>query len=300
MALPYPPLLEQTYAIIISSPQITVDGVPNQDAVAATLVNALLETIGSHQQIFRVLDLRNEWTRKTVTQYLVDRKMLSTHQQIPTPIFYSRAENTFASPGLVSLELLLFFASYYISFPSKSLAQVLSLLPQVEKLNLPESWKPYILRAIDEKKHALDTVEGQFYNRYAHHGERDDTFNTAAVAAAEAMADPSSLKRLPREDNSMHQAQTTYMTGMETYVDYSVAQRYANAPTKIAGRIPERLLRQSEKMKDGAILIREKDVMPKTSDMKSQIDRARERRTRYRRELENKWKEQASGSATSN
>lgn len=288
-------LLDHGYAVIISSPQMTIEGVPNEDALAATLINALLETIGSHQQALRVFDLRNEWIERSIREYLVARSILAPDQAIPTPIFYSASENTFAAPGLVSLELLMMFASYYITVPSKSLLRILAQFPPIERLSVPDTWNVYVSKAIENERQTMGTVEGQFFSRYAPDAETLSASD--AVAAAEAMDYSNALKLLPKEDQSKRQAHVAYMTGMETYVDFSVAQRFGHAQPMIAGRIPERLRKQGERLKDGAILIREKDVMPRSSGMKSEIANVRERRTRYRRELESKWKQNVGSTA---
>ena len=305
MASVAPTLLTQHgYCIIVSRPEVNSHGEPNEDAVAAEVVNELMDVLGRSQQVVHAMDLRVKHVLSHVASDLHRRGLVLAGEPIPTPMFYSSYDNSYAKPGMRSLNLLLKLAMKVLDRPSPKIVTMLATFPGVSELKVNEVWGASIASALRERppgstaEHRLSRRRvgedlDEAISRHAHMGSVDDPVVSASSVDGEIHGS------LPKMKTGEGYAHAEYVTGMETYVDQSIRSHLRNTETAPAiATLPPSLMAAAQVDDKGHFKINQRDVIPRRGDIKESIAEARRKRTKTRLALMEKWKAQGDATAT--
>lgn len=236
-------LTDFQYCVILQHPKRSAQSA-NADAVAATIVNAVYTTLGPRQTVIQAIDLRTPLCRTHVDRVLNERGLANAYST--TPLFFSKSENVFAKPGLVSLQLLVNAASYLLRRPTADIVAIILAFPQRHSLEFTADWADMLEEAesaegrMKATPHALPRHRGiNVSDRVLEvgHVTSDPHVNSTVSSDSNSGAQQEAMS-LIRDSfgaenigevmkmGSVTGTDAVFYTGMNTYTDASVYRRF--------------------------------------------------------------------------
>lgn len=297
-----PRLTKYAYCIIVARPELNTRGEYNLDAVAAEIVNLLMDRLGKRQRTVHAMDLSDLRVRRHVLANLFQRGLIDDTTTVPqTPLFYSAYENVYAHAGPFSVNLLIQLATEYIAEPPTRVLRRIVTCPQHTALDFGR-WGTVVEEALSSAR-AMGAAAG-----VAGAGGSDGEAEGGApapmasiagrvrsfmgddldrsIASHAHMADGVDQKPVAASSQGFLQTEGTFAS-METYADFSVRSQLSahneTGPRAITA-IPASLLRKA-KFTENGVHIAVKEIVPKM-DLKAESAREEARRKAYQRALE--------------